>query len=90
MYEVLIGSEDGYLILGTVECDPRTGSVEVFQEFSAVVETPEYSPILDIRITKVKNDFLTLAVSATSLYQFLGSGSLVEVFRQYKNNPKMI
>ena len=33
VYEVLIGSEDGYMILGTVECDPRTGSVEVFQEF---------------------------------------------------------
>jgi hypothetical protein len=55
-----------------------------------VIETPEYSPILDIKITKVKNDFLTLAVSATSLYQFVGSGSLVEVFRQYKNNPKLI
>ena len=55
-----------------------------------MIETPEYSPILDIKITKVKNDFLTLAVSATSLYQFVGSGSLVEVFTQYKNNPKLI
>ena len=90
VYEVLIGSEDGYLILGIMECDPRKGSVEVFEPFKTVVETPEYSAILDIKITKIKNEFLTLAVSATSLYQFVGSGSLDEVFRQYKSNPKLI
>lgn len=90
VYEVLIGSEDGYLILGTVECNPRNGSVEVFDAFRNVVETPEYSPILDIKISKVKNEFLTLAVSQTCLYQFVGSGSLDEVFRQYKSNPKLI
>lgn len=90
VYEVLIGSEDGYLILGTVECNPRNGTVEVFDAFRNVVETPDYSPILDIKITKVKNDFLTLAVSQTNLYQFVGSGSLDEAFRQYKSNPKLI
>jgi hypothetical protein len=73
-----------------MECDPRKGSVEVFEPFKTVVETPEYSAILDIKITKVKNEFLTLAVSSTQLYQFVGSGSLDEVFRQYKNNPKLI
>ena len=90
VYEVLIGSEDGYLILGIMECDPRKGSVEVFEPFKTEDETPEYSAILDIKITKVKNEFLTLAVSSTQLYQFVGSGSLDEVFRQYKNNPKLI
>lgn len=63
VYEVLIGSEDGCLILGIMECDPRKGSVEVFEPFKTVVETPEYSAILDIKISKVKNEFLCLAVS---------------------------
>ena len=68
VYEVLIGSDDGYLILGAVEFNPRNGSCEVLNPFKSVAETPEYSPLLDIKITKVKNEFLTLAVSSTSLY----------------------
>lgn len=87
---MLLGSEDGYLIHGVVETDPRTGAVEVFENFKVVLETLDFQPILDIKITKVKNDFLTLAVSSTSLYQFVGSGSLEQVFAVYKNNPKLI
>jgi len=40
----------------------------VLEPFKQVVQTPEYSPLLDLKVCKIKDVHLVLAVSATSLY----------------------
>lgn len=90
VYEILLGSEDGHIFHGVMEINQKYGTVEVFKEFTSVMETPEYSPILDIKIARVKGNYLVLAVSATSLYQFIGKGGVEEVFRNYSDDPKKV
>ena len=38
------------------------------EPFKVVLQTPEYSPICDIQMAKVKDVYLILAISDTKLY----------------------
>ena len=63
MFEVVLGGDDGQLFFGAVMINPDNGSIENLEEFQVAVQTPEYSPILDIKMTRIKGVYLVLAIS---------------------------
>jgi hypothetical protein len=68
-FECVLGSEKGHLFHGVINIDPKNNYFPtIMEEFRSVVQTPDYSPILDIVITQVKDIYLVLAISATKLY----------------------
>lgn len=79
---MLVGTEEGHIFLGAIAVE-NSGKAEVAGPFKQVMQIPEYSAILDIKCNQVKDVFLCLAVSATSLYQFVGRQSLEETFKAY-------
>jgi hypothetical protein len=62
----------------------------VAESFKEVVSTPEYMPILEIKVTQVKETYLVLATSETKLYQFLGKESLRDTLSKYAGDVKKI
>lgn len=64
---MLVGTEEGHIFLGAVAIEP-SGKAEVAGAFKQVIQIPEYSALLDIKCCQVKDVFLCIAVSATSLY----------------------
>ena len=62
MFEVVLGGDDGQLYFGAVIVNPENGQIEYLEEFQAVVQTPEYNPIIDIKMTKIKDVYLILAI----------------------------
>ena len=65
---MVLGSEEGHLFHGVLQVDPDSGMVNVVESFKVVLQTPEYSSILEIKMTKIKDTFLILFISATMLY----------------------
>jgi len=71
IFEVLIGSEDGQIFHACIQV--TEDQVEILDgEFKQVLETVDFRPILDIKIAKINNNYLVLAVTDSSLYQLLG------------------
>ncbi len=56
------------MFFGAVIVNPENGSIENLEEFQVAVQTPEYSPILDIKMTRIKGVYLVLAISQTNMY----------------------
>ena len=67
-FELILGSEDGQIFHGAIQIDKESGRPQMLEPFKSVVQTPEYSAILDLKVTQVKDTFLVLAASATKLY----------------------
>ena len=74
-FELLLGSDEGHIFYGVVEVK-EDGRLEVVTPLKVVVQTPDFSSILEIKMTKIKDVYLVLAVSATKLYQLIGQESL--------------
>ena len=90
-FEVVLGSEEGHLFHGVIQIDPKRGYFpEVFEQFRPILQTPEYSAILDIQITQIKDVYLVLAISATKLYQFVGLKGLADALSVYAKDTKKI
>jgi hypothetical protein len=70
-FELLLGSEDGTLFHGAFQITPE-GIPQTVSQIQMAVKTPEYNPIREIKIAKVKEVFLVLAITSTKLYQFVG------------------
>ena len=65
---MLVGTEEGHIYLGVVQVDAMSGRPEVLEPFKLVMQTPEYSPLIDIKVCQIKDVFLCLAVSGNILY----------------------
>lgn len=68
-FEVVLGSEEGHIFHGAIQVDKDKGYFpDVCEPFKPVLQTPEYSSVLDIKVTQIKDVYLVLAISATKLY----------------------
>lgn len=63
--------------------DDHSGMLQEVEPFKVVLQTPEYSPICDIQMAKVKDVYLILAISETKLYQFTGMESIDSTLQMY-------
>ena len=55
----------------------------MFDDFVSVMEIDDYRPVLDIRIAKILNKQLIIAVTDSSFYQFIGDYSIKATFSEY-------
>jgi hypothetical protein len=89
-FELLLGSEDGHLFHGVFQVDHDTGLLNVADPLKLLLQTPEYSPILEIQMTKIRDTYLVLMISATMLYQMVGTSSLEYTLKSYAQDPKKL
>jgi hypothetical protein len=52
------------------QTDPNTGVLDIVEPFKVVLKIPELypGPILEIKMTQIKETYLVLAITATKLY----------------------
>ena len=57
-----------------------------------MVELPENRAILDLKIASFKEteQFMILAITESSLYQFSGEGVIRGILEEYKSSPQLI
>lgn len=88
-FELLIGTDQGHILHGVFQVQDN-GMIDVVQQFKIAIQTPEYTEIKDIRMTRIKEAYLVLAVSDTKLYQFAGISSLEETLDKYTKDYTLI
>lgn len=66
-FELLIGTDQGNILHGVFSVQDN-GVIEAAQPFKKAMQVPELTAINEIRMTRVKEVYLVLAVSDTKLY----------------------
>lgn len=65
-FEILLGTEDGQIFHACMQYTPK--GLQVIDPFDMVMDTQEYRPIYDIKMAKILNRQLILAITDTSLH----------------------
>ena len=71
---MVLGSEEGHLFHGVLQVDPDSGMVNVVESFKVVLQTPEYSSILEIKLVhafKQPSDHRLLTMKSCRIFKIL-------------------
>lgn len=89
LFEIILGTQDGRIFHAVLEY--QNNRLEIIENFACVVELPEHRAILDLKIASFESQqFMILAITESSLYQFSGEGVIRGVLEEYKSNPQLI
>lgn len=89
LFEIILGTQDGRIFHAVLEYS--NNKLEIIENFACVVELPENRAILDLKIASFEGQqFMVLAITESSLYQFSGEGVIRGVLEEYKSNPSLI
>lgn len=84
MFELVFATQDGSIFHSALAYDADTGKLEILEKFDCMLELPDSRAILDLKIVRIQESFMVLAVTDNCLYQFCGEGMLRSVLQSYK------
>lgn len=87
MFELVLGTEDGQLYHTCLSYSPKF--LEVVDPLVLLLDTQTYLPIHDIKLAKISNKQIVLAITDSSLHQFVQEKSIKKTFAEYFNNPQL-
>jgi hypothetical protein len=61
MFEIILGTEDGQIYHACLQYTPKM--LEIIDPFVLVMDTHEYRPIYDIKMAKISNRQIILAIT---------------------------
>jgi hypothetical protein len=82
-FEVLLGTEDGNIFHAAFQWTPQ--GLNTMKHINWVFQTPDYRPILDLKIAKIAGNQVVLAITENSLHQFHSNRNqnIREIFQEY-------
>ena len=95
-FEILVGTEDGQIYHACLSFSAGKNTLDYIDTLKNVFETGDYRPILDLKIAKIGQRQVVLAISdhPTTLHQFQGGkgqmATIKSCFNEYLQNPALI
>lgn len=81
-FEILLGTDDGQIFHACLQYNPK--GLQVIDPIVSVFDTNEFRPILDLKMAKIFNRQLVIAITDSSLHQFISDNNLKKTFMEYQ------